>query len=317
MKQITKNLITYQADIHAGADEIDSRLPQFEPIGPHQRNTRGFVEVVPGSGNRVLQFAGGFALCYRDDTKLLPADTVCKAVDAECAKVLEATGRKPGKKERKEIQADVIHDLLPQAFTRTRLTYVVYSTRTQRLFVNTGAQKAADAIASALVHALESLKTSTVHVSEPALGLTKRLENWLTNEEREDCFGEFWPVDEVILADGDRKWSVKMAASLAVAEPALRNAMQLGAKVDSMRFVTEDGTRFRITQALRLAGVKHALQAEDPDDGHADESHAWCAQLALEVSTLDAIFDELLRLLSPEKAQADKPASDTPLDELF
>ena len=317
MKQITKNLITYQADIHAGADEINLRLPQFEPIGPHQRNTWGFVEVVPGSGNRVLQFAGGFALCYRDDTKLLPADTVCKAVDAECAKVLEATGRKPGKKERKEIQADVIHGLLPQAFTRTRLTYVVHSTRTQRLFVNTGAQKVADTIVTALVHALESLKTSTVHVSEPSLGLTKRLENWLTDEEPEDCFGEFCPVDEIILADGDRKWSVKMAASLAVAAPALRNAMQLGAKVDSMRFVTENGTRFRITQALRLAGVKHALQAEDLDDGHADESHAWCAQLALEVSTLDAIFDELLRLLSPEKAQADKPAADTPLDELF
>lgn len=325
MKQITKNLITYQADIHAGADEINLRLPQFEPIGPHQRNTWGFVEVVPGSGNRVLQFAGGFALCYRDDTKLLPADTVCKAVDAECAKVLEATGRKPGKKERKEIQAYVIHGLLPQAFTRTRLTYVVHSTRTQRLFVNTGAQKVADTIVTALVHALESLKTSTVHVSEPALGLTKRLENWLTNEEREDCFGEFWPVDEVILADGDRKWSVKMAACLAVAAPALHNAMHLGAKVDSMRFITEDGTRFRITQALRLAGVKHGLQAEDPDVGPAedpdvgpaDESHAWCAQLALEVSTLDAIFDELLRLLSPEKAQADKPDADIPLDELF
>lgn len=39
MKQITKNLITYQADIHATLDEIDRRLPHFEPIGPHQRST--------------------------------------------------------------------------------------------------------------------------------------------------------------------------------------------------------------------------------------------------------------------------------------
>ena len=28
-------------------------------------------------------------------------------------------------------------------------------------------------------------------------------------------------------------------------------------------------------------------------------------------------YDELLRILSPEKAQADRPAADTPLDELF
>lgn len=306
MKQITKNLISYQADIHASIDEIDRRLPQFEPIGPHQRTTWGFVEVVPESGNRVLTFAGGWVICFREDSKLLPATAVRDAVDKACAAVFEATGRKPGKKERKQIQADAIHDLLPQAFSRPRLTYVIYSARTQRLFVNTGAQRTADQVVTAIVQALESVKTSTVHVSEPAMGLTTRLSNWLDEGDSDDCFGDLYPVDEAVLASDGRKWAVKMAVSLAAAEPALRNAIQQGAKVDSLRFLLADGTRFRITQALRLTGVTHASLA-DPEDDHADPAHAWSAQLALEVATLDTIFDELLRLLSPEKAQADKP----------
>lgn len=316
MKQVTKNLSTYQAEIHANIDEIDRRLPAFEPIGEHQRATWGFVGVVPEYENRVLSFPGGWALCYRDDTKLLPAATVRQALDAECARIAEYTGRKPGKKERKELQDGVVHDLLAQAFVRTRLTYVVYSERTQRLFVNTSSQKTADAVVTALVHGLESLKTSTVHVSEPAMGLTARLGNWLDEQGGFDCFGSFDPVDEVVLTAGDRKWAIKMPASLGVAEPALRNAMQQGAKVDSMRFATEDGTRFRITQALRLSGVKHAA-IDAPEDGYPEAAHEWAAQLAVEVSTLDSIFDELLRILSPEKAQADRPAADTPLDELF
>lgn len=316
MKQVTKNLFTYQADIHASAAEIGRRLPVFETIGEHQRTTWGFVEVVPDAGNRVLSFPGGWALCYRDDTKLLPAATVRQAVDAECITVAESTGRRPGKKECKEIQEAVIHDLLAQAFVRTRLTYVIYSARTQRLLVNTGSQKVADAVVTALVHALESVKTSTVHVSEPVMGLTKRLSNWLADDARDNCFGDFDPVDEVILTAGDRKWAVKMSASLATAAPALTNAMQQDATVDSMRFAMEDGTRFRITQALRLAGVKHVVP-EAPEDGYDDQEHEWAAQLAIEVSTIDRIFDELLRLLSPEQAQADKPVAATDLDDLF
>ena len=60
-----------------------------------------------------------------------------------------------------------------------------------------------------------------------------------------------------------------------------------------------------------MSGVKHAA-IDAPEDGYHEAAHEWAAQLAVEVSTLDSIFDELLRLLSPEKAQAD-----TPLDELF
>ncbi|KAA9177567.1 hypothetical protein F3K36_08625 [Delftia sp. BR1] len=96
----------------------------------------------------------------------------------------------------------------------------------------------------------------------------------------------------------------------------MRNAIDKGAKVDSMRFQTEDEVAFRIDQSLRLKGVKHRAAPEDSiNDDAPDASHVWHAQLTLEVAALDAIMDELLDLLSPEKAQGSK-ATD-PLADLF
>lgn len=308
MKPITRNLFTYQADILADAAELDRRLPHFDTIGAHQNTSWGFTPVVPNCEARVLSFAGGWALCFRLDSKILPGSTVRKAVDERAKEVQGATGRKPGKLERREIKADVMYALLAQAFVRTQLTYVAYSARSNRLFINTSSQKTADTLMSAMVYALESVKTSTVHVSEPKLGLTQRLVNWLDDADEDECFGSFHPSTEIVMGSGNRKWSVKLDR-LKEAEPTLRNAIASGAKVDSMRFDSEDGVGFRIDQALRLKGVQH-LRAPDEDDESDDIANQWNAQFTLEVATLDAIMDELLHLLRPEKAQATKGDGD-------
>ena len=306
MKQITRNLITYAAEIHASAEELENRLPHFATLGPHQRASSGFVNVIPDRDARVLQVPGGWALCLREDSKAVPASEINKAAQEKATAIKEATGRKPGKKEMKEIKAEVIHDLLPRAFARQKMTYVLFSERTSRLFVNTGSQKSADLVMTHLVESLESVKTSTVHVSEPKMGLTARLKNWLDEAEDDECFGAFDIRQEVVLKSGNNKWAVK-ADSLRSAEETLREATAMGATVDSIGFATDAGVEFRITAALRVQGVKHRVVEDDEDT---DINHCWVSQLASEISTLDGIFDDILHLLRPEKAQEDRQSED-------
>ena len=144
MKQITRNLITYSAEIHASVEELENRLPNFATLGDHQRASSGFVNVIPDQDVRVLKVPGGWAICLREDSKAVPASEVNKAAAEKAEQVQKATGHKPGKKEMKEIKDEVIHELLPRAFARQKLTYILYSERTQRLFVNTNSQKSAD-----------------------------------------------------------------------------------------------------------------------------------------------------------------------------
>lgn len=316
MKQITRNLMTYAAEIHAAVEELEDRLPHFVPLGEHQRQSSGFVNVIPDQDARVLKVPGGWAICLREDTKGVPAEEVTKAANEKVAAIKEALGRKVGKAELRQIKADVIHDLLPRAFARQKKTYVMYSERTQRLFVNTGSQKAADLVMTHLVECLKSLKTSTVHVSEPKMGLTTRLHNWLADRDEEYCFGTMTPASEVVMKGNDRKWSIK-AESLGSVADTLREAINGHATVDSIGFAMDNGVTFRITAALRVQGVKHRVVEDDQDT---EISHCWVSQLASELATLDDILDVMLDLLSPEKAQATADTAaedDDPLAGLF
>ena len=313
MKQISRNLITYAAEIHASAEELDNRLPHFTTLGDHQRVSSGFVNVIPDQDARVLKVPGGWAICLREDSKAVPASEVNKAAAEKAQAIFDACGRKPGKKEMKEIKADVIHDLLPRAFARQKMTYILYSERTGRLFVSTSSQKSADLVMTRLVECLESLKTATVYVSEPKMGLTARLKNWFDDQGEEYCFGYWYPSKEVVLKGGDRKWSVKAENLRSVADT-VREAISGAARVDSIGFKTEDDVEFRITDALRVKGVKHRVVEDDEDT---DIVHCWVSQLASEIVTLDGIFDTILDLLSPEKAQADKSVEDDELADLF
>lgn len=304
--------MTYAAEVHASVEELEERLPHFTGLGEHQRQDSGFVNVSPGQDTRVLKVPGGWVICMREDTKGVPAEEVNKAANEKVAAIQEATGRKVGKKELREIKADVIHDLLPRAFARQKMTYVLYSERTQRLFVNTGSQKAADLAMTHLVECLKSLKTSTVHVSEPKMGLTARLHNWLAYQDEDDCFGTMEPSAEVVMKGDDRKWSIKAESLRSVADT-LREAIKGRASVDSIGFAMDSGVTFRITAALRVKGVKHRVVEDDKDT---DINHCWVSQLASEIATLDEIMDVMLDLLSPEKAQASAPEQTQEDDEL-
>lgn len=98
MKQISRNLITYAAEIHASAEELDNRLPHFAILGDHQRVSSGFVNVIPDQDARVLKVPGGWAICLREDSKAVPASEVNKAAAEKAQAVYEATGRKPGRR---------------------------------------------------------------------------------------------------------------------------------------------------------------------------------------------------------------------------
>lgn len=298
MKQITRNLFVYQADIHASVATIKERLPAFAECGEHQAASHGFVEVLPQSGEIVQTVPGGWAINFREDTRQVPASVVLKTVEEDCAHFKASFGRNPSKNERKKLREEAAHALLPRAFVRSKATCVLYSADKERLYIATSSQKTADRIVTQLVLALEAIKTSTVHVSAPKQGLTARLKTYIEVHD-EEAFGNFRPEGDVVLAGLAGKWSVK-ADTIWRAKNTLLEAISKGTQVDSIGFTDADGIAFRVTKELRIKGVKHRTVDAD-DDTSLD--HQWVTQAASEIVSLDNIVNELLDLLSPEKAQ--------------
>lgn len=325
MKQIFRNLVAYAVELSSLEDStpdqivetLNDNLPTFEPIGEHQTVSSGFEPVVL-DGNLAQCVFGGWALRYRMDVKSVPAAEVNKELQLRKAAVYESTGRLVGKKEAKELKAEIIHDLLPRAFPRQSGAVVVFSPRTGHLYVNTASQKVCDRLMTELVASLDSLKTKTLHVSEPKSGLTNRLTTWLRDEE-DVVFGGLSPRDEIVMkATGGKKWSIKVDHLLA-ARAALEEAMRHNATVDSIGFVNDEGVRFRITSALRVKGLSIPAAAPDKDLAGSQEEGAlsdlFCAQIGVEVSVLDEIFTGLLKLFAT--APAEEPAEQDNLEDLL
>lgn len=303
MKPIARNIRVYSGAIHANVDQLQELLgaAEFVECGASQFVSSGFVPVHDTRPEMlVTDFDGGWIAQFRRDTKSVPAGELKKAVEAKVNEVKMQYGRTPGRLERKDLKAEATLELLPRAFPRSSLAYVIYSTAEKRIYVATASQKVADAVMSMLVQCLSSLKTSAVHVSEPKMGLTTRLINWLDGGDEQDTFGELEPRGELVMAStGGQKWSVK-SETLRSAADTIREAVRQGATVDSIGLMTETETKFRIDSALRINGVKHDVKPEADDK---EPFYAFIAQVMLEMKTLNGIVDEMLELLSPEKAQ--------------
>ncbi len=315
MKQIYRNLVAYSVEIPAMADQsidqvveaLNESLPAFSPVGEHQGVSAGFTPVVD-DGDLAQLVPGGWALRFRVDTKVVPSSEVAKELKLRKDSIREATGRVPGKKEIQQLKAEIIHDLLPRAFPRSSGAVAVFSVKTGRLYVNNASQKVCDRLMTALVNALDSLKTSTLHVSEPAASLTSRLHTWLGDEDSE-VFAGFSPRDEVVMKSkvGGRKWAIKVDNPMA-ARATLMEAMSHHGTVDSIGFVDDDdGTRFRITSALRVKGLTvPKADAADKTDGN--DLDVFAAQIGVELHVMDGIFTRLLKMFeaAPKTAESDK-----------
>ena len=74
------------------------------------------------------------------ESKAVPASVVRRKLEGQVAEIEAATGRKPGKKEKRGLQDEILLSLLPQAFARQASVWVWFDWSQQRLVLNAGSQ---------------------------------------------------------------------------------------------------------------------------------------------------------------------------------
>ncbi|RZI93064.1 MAG: recombination-associated protein RdgC, partial [Variovorax sp.] len=92
---------------------------RFVPCAPSQERSVGWSEPRGEANGPLVESVGGqWLLEFMIESKALPASVVRRKVEERCAQIEQTTGRKPGKKEKKDLKEDITHELLPMAFTR-------------------------------------------------------------------------------------------------------------------------------------------------------------------------------------------------------
>ena len=105
-------------------EEALAKAP-FQECGATQEKSSGWVPPRGEAHGLLAESVGGhWMLRFQWEAKMLPATVLARKVKEKAAQIEQQTGRKPGKKETKELKDEAKLDLLPMAFTKQGGTWV-------------------------------------------------------------------------------------------------------------------------------------------------------------------------------------------------
>lgn len=181
-KQLTIFKIGIGYPFPASVDTLETALQQMPFVSTTASQNKA-VGWVPPRGQEHGALAesvnGHWMLRFMVETRQVPASVVQRRVNEMAATIEANTGRKPGKKERRDLKEGAVAALLPHAFSRQQATWVWLDPSTRRLVLDTTSTAVSDDIVTALVKLLDGF---AVEPLDTATSPTVAMAAWLTEQ---------------------------------------------------------------------------------------------------------------------------------------
>lgn len=239
-----KNALIYRIapEWACSAEQLEQALTRwrFSPCGATQPHASGWVEPRGQAHGPLLEVvAGQWFMRLMVETRLLPGSVVRRRIDEKAAQIERETGRKPGKRQQRDIKDEVTLELLPRAFTRQAAVSVWIDPNRRLLVVDAASAARAEDVLHALGQSLDGFPVSAIHTQEsPAALMTQ----WLLSADP----GPGFTVDR----DCELKSSADDKASVRYARHALDTD-----EVRAHILAGKQPTRLALTYASRLSFV--------------------------------------------------------------
>ncbi|EAQ4429523.1 recombination-associated protein RdgC [Salmonella enterica] len=163
-----KNLMVYRLsrDITLRAEEMEKQLASmtFTPCGSQDMAKMGWVPPMGSHSDALTHTANGqIIICARKEEKILPSPVIKQALEAKIQK-LEAD---QGRKLKKTVKDEVLHSLLPRAFSRFSQTMMWIDTVNGLIMVDCASAKKAEDTLALLRKSLGSLPVVPLALENP------------------------------------------------------------------------------------------------------------------------------------------------------
>lgn len=301
-----KNLIVYRIgpDWSATASQIEDALDaaRFVPCSATQEKAAGWVEPRgKAHGPLVEAVAGQYMLKFQIETKAVPGSVVRRKADELIAQIEATTGRKPGKKESKELREDALQQLLPNAFSREQMVLVWIDPTARLLVLDVSSQAKADEVTTALVTALPGLQVALLQTNvTPQTAMT----NWLTAASPDE-----WPAGlsverECELKGGEPDKSVVKFTRHSLLNDEIRLHISQGKLPTKLALSWEGRVSFVLTEGLqvkKLAFLEGVFSGPDAGaSGKDGKDDRFDADVAISTSELNKMLTDLVAALGGE-----------------
>jgi recombination associated protein RdgC len=180
-----KNLIIYRIapGFMATVAQVEEALAKapFMECGATQEKSLGWTPPRGEAHGAMVESIGGQLIArFMVESKVLPGSVLARRVKEKAERIEQETGRKPGKKESKELKDEAKLDLLPMAFTKQGSMWVWIDTASRLLVLDTSSQGRADEVVTLLVEALPGLSVSLLNTqTSPQAAMA----HWLKEQE--------------------------------------------------------------------------------------------------------------------------------------
>lgn len=300
-----KNLTIYR--IGAGwrppVDELEVAACEhlFAPCSATQEKSIGWVPPRGEEHGALVEYvAGQLIMKLMIETKSVPSAAV-KAKAQEAADHIEATtGRKPGKKEMKELREDALTALLPQAFPKQTAVWVWIDRAAGLLMTDASSQGKNDEVVTALVRAFDGLSLALLQTKlTPQSAMTA----WLASTEPETDWPEGFHIERACeLRSADEEKSVVKFARHHLQTEEVRKHLAEGKLPRWAAMSWEGRVGFVLTESMQL---KKLAFLDGVFDDRPNEDAGFDADVALATGELRKLIPALVNALGGEVQPAD------------
>ncbi len=212
--------------------------------------------------------------------------------------------RKLRKAEKDTIRDEVLHTLLPRAFSKYAKTMIWIDTETQRVVVNAGSAKQSEDALALLRKTIGSLPVVPLSVQKP-IELT--LTEWVRS-------GNL-PAGFSLLEDAELKSVLEDGGVIRCKQQEL-NSYEIASHIDAQKLVTklaldwQDRISFMLCSDASIKRIKFAdeLRGQNDDIDREDPETRFDADFALMTGELTALFCQMFDALGGEHIESKNPA---------
>lgn len=284
----------------ASASDLEAALATepFAPCTATQQKSTGWVPPRGEAHGALVEVVGGQWIArFAIETKAVPGDAVRRKVDEAAQAIEQTTGRKPGKKERRDLRDDALTALLPQAFPRRTELTAWLNPQERWLVLDAGAQGKADEVITSLVRVAG--QGFAIGLLQTARSPQAAMTGWLAAQTQDELPSAFHIERECELKGSGEQPAVVKFTRHDLATDEVRQHVAEGKLPTKLALGWQDRVGFMLTQTLQIKKVAFQEGVFD-ERASAQGDDRFDADVALSTGELSALIHDLIDALGGE-----------------
>jgi recombination associated protein RdgC len=255
----------------------------------------GWVPPRGEANGLLMESVAGQLICkLAIETKSVPKSEIDKLVDAQIELIEQETGRKPGKKERRELKDEAMLALLPNAFAKRKDVPVWIDPSAHTLVIGAGSQSAADDVVTALVRDT-GLTISLINTTRSPQGA---MTQWLLSDHI-DMPGAFAIERECVLKSNGEDSATVRFTKHNLDNPEVRKHVAEGKLPTHLALSWDGRVSFVLTESMQLKKIQLLDGVVDASGTDKNEDR-FDADVAIATGTLGPMIAALIDAMGGE-----------------